>query len=159
MNLGMENDPFTVCNSPLPNVQQAINSFRIATIKRLENSILPVDSRSQYCDLLFLRVCFKTSSQRALSSGAGKVLYHYYFFPALFPRVILIVTVARLWTKAPYLKKCVNLWRRLAIQMIYGNDYLFCSRAAGRLDRKCPEVLFPRPRHQSKCRMIALRPH
>lgn len=46
----MENDPFTVCNSPLPNVQQAINSFRIATIKRLENSILPVDSRSQYCD-------------------------------------------------------------------------------------------------------------
>ena len=48
MDLGIENDPFAVCNSPLPNVQHVIKAFRTATMKSVEKSMLPEDSRPQY---------------------------------------------------------------------------------------------------------------
>ena len=48
MYLVIENDPFAVCNSPLPNVQQVINAFRTPTMKSVEKSMLPEDSRPQY---------------------------------------------------------------------------------------------------------------
>ena len=44
----IENNPFAVCNSPLPNVQQVINAFRTPTMKSVEKSMLPEDSRLQY---------------------------------------------------------------------------------------------------------------
>ena len=48
MNLGIENDPFAVCNSPLPDVQQVIKAFRTTTMKSVEKSMLPEDGRPQY---------------------------------------------------------------------------------------------------------------